>query len=163
MTIFLWRQGDDRMPPLPCKLRPRGEQRHSLLYPISRVEGWLRLYRPELVEKLRENACQCKLCMGKSVSKKRRRNSSEQFKRVIGDLSKTLMSEPDAPLREFGKALWMLVIPDAGQEMRLEAFRALLSRHGTSLEEFGVALRMPNIPDVQLEAIRALLTLSLDD
>jgi hypothetical protein len=59
-TIFHWKNSEN---PIPFVTVPRGTKRHYLLFPIIAVDLWLQKYRPNLIQKFRENSCVCRYCI----------------------------------------------------------------------------------------------------
>jgi hypothetical protein len=55
MTIHLWRKGYSArgvsVPPLPCQVTQKGEAGKRVRFSPSKVLEWLRLYKPERVER----------------------------------------------------------------------------------------------------------------
>lgn len=77
MTIHYWRQPAEDRPAIPHLVKKNGNK-NAVFFPISEVEQWLNLYKPNKKGMVREDTCDCWHC------KRRRRASDATSGRAAG-------------------------------------------------------------------------------
>lgn len=67
MTLYLWRKGEGFSYPLPCNVDPSGKK-NRVAYDEDSVLKWLEVHRSNLVQKFKEDGCECSSCTKRRIT-----------------------------------------------------------------------------------------------